>query len=85
MTAAALPLLMAGTLLSTAEAASAATRNNGQNGTTLNASVSAGLTQDKTYAWDVTKTAAPASLDIWKGRRRQGPLHHQRHQTRRQL
>ena len=67
MTAAALPLLMAGTLLSTTDAANAATRNNSQNGTTLNASVSAGLTQDKTYAWDVTKTAKPASLDIWKG------------------
>ena len=57
MTAAALPLLMAGTLLSTTGAANAATRNNGQNGTTLNAGISAGLAQDKTYAWDVTKTA----------------------------
>ena len=66
MTAAAFPLLMAGTLLSTTDAANAAT------GTTArtarrNASVSAGRTQDKTYAWDVTKTAEPASLDIWKG------------------
>jgi hypothetical protein len=67
VTAAALPLLTAGTLLSTTDAANAATQNNGQNGTTLNAIVSAGLTQDKTYAWDVTKTAEPASLDIWKG------------------
>jgi len=67
VTAAALPLLTAGTLLSTTDAANSATQNNGQNGATLNASVSAGLTQDKTYAWDVTKTAEPASLDIWKG------------------
>ena len=66
MTAAVLPLLTAGTLLSTTDAANAATQNNGQNGTTLNASVSAGLTQDKTCAWDVTKTAEPASLDIWQ-------------------
>jgi hypothetical protein len=36
--------------------------NNGQTGTTLNASVSAGLTQDKTYAWDVTKTAEPVGF-----------------------
>ncbi len=80
MTAAALPLLTAGTLLSTTDAANATTQNDGM---TLNASVSAGLTQDKTHAWDVTKTAEPASLDIWKGGRRQGPLHRQRHQTRR--
>jgi hypothetical protein len=38
------------------------THNNGQTGTTLNASVSAGLTQDKTYAWDVTKTAESAGF-----------------------
>ena len=47
MTAAALPLLAVGTLLATKDAASAATQNNGQNGTTLNASVSAGLAQDR--------------------------------------
>ncbi len=41
MTAAALPLLTAGTLLSRTDAANAATQNNDQNGTTLNASVSA--------------------------------------------
>ena len=28
----------------------------------LNASVSADLTQDKTYAWDVTKTTEPAGF-----------------------
>ena len=47
VTAAALPLLAVGTLLATKDAASAATQNNGQNGTTLNASVSAGLAQDR--------------------------------------
>ena len=66
VTAAALPLLTAGTPLSITDAANAATQNNGQNSTTPNASVSAGLTKDKTYAWDVAKTAEPASLDIWK-------------------
>ena len=67
MTAAAPPLLTAGTLLSTTAAVNSATQNNGQNGTTLNASVSAVLTQGKIHAWDVTKTAEPASPDIWKG------------------
>jgi hypothetical protein len=64
VTAAALPLLTAGTLLSTTDAANATTQNNGLNSTTLNASVSAGLTQDKTYAGEVTKMAESASLDI---------------------
>ena len=83
MAAAVLPLLTAGTPPSTTDAANAATQNNGQNSTTLNASVSAGLTQDKTYAGDVTKMAEPASLGIWKGDA--GKVHYtvKRHQTRR--
>lgn len=74
MTAAALPLLTAGNAAVHNGRGQRATQNNGQNGTTLNASVSAGLTQDKTYAWDLTKTAEPASLDIWKGDA--GKVHH---------
>jgi hypothetical protein len=77
VTAAALPLLTAGTLLSITDAANAATENNGQNSTTPNASVIAGLTKDKTYAWDVAKDGRAGESGHLEERCRQGLLHRQ--------
>lgn len=54
----------AGTAL--ARAARAAT-NQGQSGTTLSGSVTAGITQDKANTWSLAKAGSPDKASIWLG------------------